>query len=120
MTTRIDYLSARFEAYCLNLNYHLKRLFGSEYEIDKHLPFSLQFSSITDSQAKQLNNFSDLPKNIEAYINSFDDIMTDEEFNDPHYSFRVLHVPKTANTKGKADCTSPLNDWTKLINQFSH
>src|SRR6185312_1412474 len=45
MTTRIDdYLSARFQACCLNYNHYIKKLFGKEYGIDKHLSFSLQFS----------------------------------------------------------------------------
>ena len=65
MTTRIDdYLSARFQACCLNYNHYIKKLFGEEFGIDRHLSFSLQFSSITDDHAKQLKEFSELPKNI--------------------------------------------------------
>ena len=49
MTTRIDdYLSARFQACCLNFNRYIKRLFGEDYGIDKHLSLSLQFSTIDD------------------------------------------------------------------------
>lgn len=104
MTTRIDdYLSARFQACCLNYNHYIKKLFGEEYGIDKHLAFSLQFSSISEDHAKQLKEFSELPKNIAAYINAFDDGVSDDEFNNPQYSYRVLYVPKTANTKGQAD-----------------
>ena len=29
--------------------------------------------------------------------------MTDEEFANPHYAYRILFVPKTANRKGQAD-----------------
>lgn len=104
MTTRIDdYLSARFQACCLNYNHYIKKLFGKEHGIDKYLSFSLQFSSITDDHAKQLREFSELPKNIAAYINAFDDEVSDEEFNNPQYSYRVLYVPKTVNSKGQAD-----------------
>ncbi len=104
MTTRIDdYLSARFQACCLNYNHYIKKLFGDTYGIDKHLSFSLQFSSITEEHAKQLKEFSELPKNIAAYINDFDEAVSDDEFNNPQYSYRVLYVPKTANTKGQAD-----------------
>ena len=46
---------------------------------------------------------TELPKNIASYINAFDDTISDDEFNNPQYSYRVLYVPKTANTKGQAD-----------------
>jgi len=104
MTTRLDdFLSARFQACCLNYNHYIKKLFGEENGIDKYLAFSLQFSSITEEHAKQLKEFSELPKNIAAYINAFDDEISDEVFNNPQYSYRVLYVPKTTNTKGQAD-----------------
>lgn len=104
MTTRIDdYLSARFQACCLNFNQYIKQLFGPEMGIDKHLSFSLQFSSISEPEVKQLQQYSDLPKNISSYITNFDDSITDEEFNDPRYAYRVLYIPKTVNRKGQAD-----------------
>lgn len=104
MTTSIDdYLSARFQACCLNFNSYIKNLFGDDYGIDKHLSFSLQFSSISEAHAKQLKEFSELPKNIASYINAFDDEISDDEFNNPKYSYRVLYVQKTANSKGQAD-----------------
>ncbi|MGP8214008.1 MAG: DUF3644 domain-containing protein [Bacteroidia bacterium] len=104
MTTRIDdYLSARFQACCLNYNYYIKKMFGEEHGIDKHLSFSLQFSSITDDHAKQLKEFTDLPENIASYIIAFDNKLSDEEFNHPQYSYRVLYVPKVVNNKGQAD-----------------
>src|SRR5690606_79238 len=96
-------LSARFQACCLNYNHYIKKLFGDEFGIDKHLSFSLQFSSISDEHAKQLNEFSELPQNIGSFINDFDNSVSDEEFNNPQYSYRVLYVPKTANRKGQAD-----------------
>ncbi|MDR4505136.1 MAG: DUF3644 domain-containing protein [Candidatus Scalindua sp.] len=104
MTTRIDdYLSARFQACCLNYNKYVKRLFGEDYGIDKYLSFSIQFSSITEDHAKQLKEFSELPQNIAAYINDFDNSISEEVFNNPQYSYRVLYVPRTANRKGQAD-----------------
>jgi hypothetical protein len=104
MTTRIDdFLSARFQACCLNYNHYIKKLFGDEFGIDKHLSFSLQFSSISNDHAKQLNEFSELPQNIGSYINDFDNSVSDDEFNNPQYSYRLLYVPKTANRKGQAD-----------------
>ncbi len=104
MTTRIDdYLSARFQACCLNFNSYIKAFFGPDSGIDKFLSVSLQFSSISEPQVKELHKYSDLPENIASYISGFDDTMTDEEFNDPRYSYSVLFVPKNVNHKGQAD-----------------
>lgn len=104
MTSRLDeHLSARFQACCLNYNNLIKRLFGSEYGIDKHLSFSLQFSAINTDQLDALHGAEGLPPNIRAFINAFDSELTDAEFNDPRFAYRVLFVPKTANRKGQAD-----------------
>lgn len=104
MTSRIDdYLSARFQACCLNFNHYVKEFFGSDMGIDKHLSFSLQFSSIAEPEANQLQQYSDLPNNISSYITGFDDTISDDEFNDPRYAYRVLYIPKMVNKKGQAD-----------------
>lgn len=104
MTTWIDeLLSARFQACCLNYNQLIKSLFGEQQGIDKHLSFSLQFSSLNRDQVELLSKTQGLPEHIHAYISEFDDSLSDEEFNDPRFSYRVLFVPKMANRKGQAD-----------------
>ncbi|MGC1516738.1 MAG: DUF3644 domain-containing protein [Maribacter sp.] len=104
MTTKIDdYLSARFQACCLNYNEFIKSLFDEKLGIDKHLSFSLQFSSIDEAHANQLKEFKDLPKNIASFINNFDESISEVEYNDMRYSYRVLYVPKSVNHKGQAD-----------------
>lgn len=104
MTSNLDqHLSARFQACCLNYNDLIKDLFGSEFGIDKHLSFSLQFSSIGQDQVNLLKDASGLPSHIRAFINSFDEQLTDDEFNSPRFAYRVLFVSKTVNNKGQAD-----------------
>jgi hypothetical protein len=104
MTTNIDdYLSARFQACCLNYNTYIKHLLGKHYGIDKHLSFSLQFSSINTEQVQRLQAIDDLPANISSFITAFDQNLTDDQFNDVRYSYRVFYVPKIANHKGQAD-----------------
>lgn len=104
MTGRLDpTLSAKFQACCLNYNEYVKKLFGDKYGIDKHLAISLQFSSISQYQAKQLPRLSEVPAYISAFISDFEGQLSDEEFNSPHFAYRVLFVPKTANRKGQAD-----------------
>ncbi len=104
MTTRIDdILSARFQACCLNYNEYIKKLFGTDNGIEKHLSFSLQFSTISTEQKDLLEEHPGLPANIQGYIQDFDNGLSDEEFSNPHYAYRILFVPKTANRKGQAD-----------------
>lgn len=104
MTNRLDEcFSARFQACCLNYNEHIKEFFGDEYGIDKHLSFSLQFSSISRNQVDQLAAQQDLPANILGYVTDFDSSLSEEEYNHPRYAYRVLFIPKTANRKGQAD-----------------
>jgi len=104
MTTKIDdLLSARFQACCLNYNQYLKLLFPQQNGIEKYLSFSLQFSSLSEKQIDQLNDYKDLPKNIYSFIENYDKELPDNIFNDSKFSYRVLFVPKTANRKGQAD-----------------
>ena len=69
MTSRIDdILSARFQACCLNYNQYIKKLFGENFGIDRHLSFSLQFSTISIEQKNLLEEYRDLPPNIQCFI----------------------------------------------------
>jgi len=104
MTSRIDdFLSARFQACGLNYNEYVKMLFGADNGIEKHLSFSLQFSTISTEQKELLEQHPSLPANIQGYISGFDADLSDEEFSNLHYAYRVLFVQKTANRKGQAD-----------------
>jgi len=104
MTTRIDdFLSARFQACCINYNQYIRDFFGDKYGIDKHLSFSLQFSSLSEEQIESMAEIKVLPKHIEKFIQGFDGELTNDEFNSPQYAYRVLFVAKTANRKGQAD-----------------
>jgi len=104
MTTRIDdYVSARFQATCLNYNRCIKALFGEKHGIDQYQAFSLQLASIADEQIDMLRNAADLPPHICRYIEGFDGELTDAEFNDPRFAYRVLFISKSANRKGQAD-----------------
>lgn len=104
MTTRIDhYLSARFQACCLNYNTHIKKLFGVSYGIDQHLSFSLQFSTIQEEHAAQLREFTDLPSHIASFINGYDNALEQQVFDDIRYAYRVFYLPKATNVKGQAD-----------------
>lgn len=104
MTSRIDdLLSARFQACCLNYNHYIKHLFGDAQGIDKHLSFSLQFSTIKSEQKDMLADYPDLPAHIQSYVLDFDQALSSQEYESQRYAYRILFVPKTANRKGQAD-----------------
>jgi hypothetical protein len=104
MTTKIDpSFSAKFQACCLNYNEHIKEFFGDDHAIDKHLSFSLQFSSITREQAGQLESQPSLPAHIKSFVEGFEANLSEDQFNSPKFAYRVLFVAKTANRKGQAD-----------------
>lgn len=104
MTSRIDSsLSAKFQACCLNYNDYVKQLFGEQFGIDRHLAFSLQFSSISREQADTLPTVDEMPSHIKSFISGFETDLSVEEFNNPRFAYRVLFVAKTANHKGQAD-----------------
>ncbi len=104
MTSRLDAsMSAKFQACCLNYNHYIKALFGNEQGIDRHLAFSLQFSSISPDQADALPSSDTMPAHIKAFIDGFESNLSDVEYSDPKFAYRVLFVAKTTNRKGQAD-----------------
>lgn len=105
MTTRIDdALSARFQAACLNFNDLIKKLFGDEYGIDKHLSFSLQFTSLSDKQTQSMESYKDiLPAHIARFVEDYDGQLSVDEYNSQRYAYRVLFTQKTVNHPGQAD-----------------
>jgi hypothetical protein len=104
MTSKIDNaISGKFQACCINFDRFVITEFGSKYSIRDHLSVSLQFSSLSEPQIKQLQEMTDLPKNIESYIKDFDENLSDSIYKSPSYSYRVFFVEKTVNHKGQAD-----------------
>ena len=104
MTTRIDdQLSAKFQAAALNFNAAIKKLIDPRYSLDTEQAFSIQFSAITEETAKELLVQQDLPQHIQSYIVQFESGLTQEEFDDPRFSYRVAFVRKTTNSKTAAD-----------------
>lgn len=104
MTTRIDdQLSAKFQAAALNFNAEIKKLFGEKYSLDAEQAFSIQFSGIDEGSAKKLLAQTDLPQHIRSFVVQFENEMTQAEYDDPRFSYRVAFVRRTSNSKTSAD-----------------
>ena len=98
-----DMFGAKFQACCVNYKHYLEKLFGKNCLTHSFPDFSLQFSSIDHDQIKSAPPGGKLPKNIYEFVRDFESGLSEEEFNSPRYSYRILFVPKTANSRGQAD-----------------
>jgi hypothetical protein len=93
MTSRIDdQLSAKFMACALNFNSAIKKLFDKRYSLEKQQAFSIQFSSIDDTTAKALLNEVEFPQHIKSFVVQFENEKTQEDFDDPRFSYRLALV----------------------------
>jgi hypothetical protein len=122
MTQRIDQaLSAKLQACCLNFNRVLTQLFGERLRLDRELSVALQFVTFSFDQNKALIKEQTLPTNVQAAQKAIEDELTEEEFNDPRYAFRVAFVQKTVSNKGTADQVvefiKPDSEEAKAINR---
>ena len=102
MTNKIDdFISAKFQACCINYNKALKELFGTSSGIDKTIPIALQLFSFGEDQINQIKNIPDFPKNVIEFVSSFEDGLTTED--DARYSYKVIYLRDNVNRKNQAD-----------------
>jgi len=102
MTSRIDnFISAKFQACCINYNEYSKKLFGKSKGLDKTIPVALQLFSFGESQINQLKDIKDVPKNLIDFISDYENGV--QSIGDPRYSYRVIYVRDNVNHEGQAD-----------------
>jgi hypothetical protein len=104
MTVSLDnYLSGRYQACAMNYNYYLKYLFGEYHGLDNCLTYSLQFLELTEEQILGVESEANVPQRLRSYIAKFDQSLTQEEFENPRYSYKLIFVRKLVNRPGQAD-----------------
>ncbi|MDP2919869.1 MAG: DUF3644 domain-containing protein [Dehalococcoidia bacterium] len=104
MTTELDnYLSGRYQASVLNFNEYLKKLFGEKHGLDHLMTYSIQFVELDIEQVKKRTDTGKTPNRVLKYISEFDKGLTEKEFNDPHFSYRLVFRRKLVNRPGQAD-----------------
>lgn len=94
--------TGRYIACCLNYERELTRLFGLKYSLASHLSYALQLRDITSPQYDE-ENASLLPSNVAKYISQFDAELPAEDYQHPHFSYRLLFVRKLTSKQGQAD-----------------
>ncbi len=95
-------LTGKYVACCLNYEREISQLFGSQYSVAPHMSYALQLRALT-SPAKSEEDVDLLPTNVAEYIAQFDAKLPLEEYQHPHFSYRLLFVPKLAKTPSQTD-----------------
>jgi hypothetical protein len=90
-------------ACALNFNSAIKKLFGNKYSLEKEQAFSIQFTSIDEGTARALMAEPELPQHIKSYVMQFEAELSQEEYDDPRFSYRVAFVKKITNSRNAAD-----------------
>lgn len=104
MTRSLDaYLSGRYQACALNYNEYLKKLFGQRLGIDQQLAYSIQFMELTEEQVSGPRPEAAIPERLRAFVAEFDGALTNDEYNSPKYSYRLIFKQKLVNRPGQAD-----------------
>jgi len=122
MTLKLDeYVSGKYQACILNYNLYLSSLFGTKHSLENNLSYSLQFIELSEEQILGAKPETEIPHNLKAYIVEFDSSLSEEEFNSPCYSYRMLFSRKLVNRPGQADKVvefiNPNSDLAKTIDK---
>lgn len=97
-----SYLSARYQACCMNFSDYLQSLSDGKFEIQGHVSYSIQLGRFDHEQAAASHGSPLLP-NVQAYIARFDEALSEERFNSPRFAYRLVFTRKLVNHVGQAD-----------------
>lgn len=98
-----DALQAKIQANALNFLKYVKDKFGTKYDFSHDLAFAIQLQALTLQAPNALKGTTPVANAVAAVNALLEAPMTQAEFNDPAYSFRVYVVPKVTNNAKKAD-----------------
>lgn len=98
-----DALQAKIQANALNFLKYTKEKFGTKYDFSHDLAFAIQLQALTLQSPNALKGTTPVAKAVAAVNALLEAPMTQAQFNDPAYSFRVYVVPKVTNNAKKAD-----------------
>ncbi len=104
MSDNIDrFIEPKLQACALNFETALATWFGQQCSIAEDLAFAIQFTEISLQSNTSIVGARGLPDVITTVNKLIENSMSDAEYNDPRYSYRVFVAPRTVNNRGKAD-----------------
>jgi hypothetical protein len=97
-----EQFAGRYLACCLNYERAITQLFGERFGLGNQLTFTLHFRDLTVVPlASEVSK--PMPNNVAKYVQVFDAAVPEEEFQSPHFSYRLIFVRKLTNNRGQAD-----------------
>lgn len=104
MSDNIDqFIKSKLQACALNFETALIKWFGQQCSIAEDLAFAIQFAEISLQGNTEIVGTKQLPDVITTVNKLIEDDMSDTDYNDPRYSYRVYVAPRTVNNRSKAD-----------------
>jgi hypothetical protein len=97
-----EHLTGRYLACCLNYERIICSLFDSRHSLSSEMAMALQFRDLT-AVAEPTEAPNPLPANVARYIQEFDASIPDDEFQSPHFSYRLLFTRRLTSKAGQAD-----------------
>jgi hypothetical protein len=95
-----DHMSGRYLACAMNFDYWLTTMFGEQHSLGRTVAMALQFRDIRPTDSRDVVR---LPAPISRYIEKFEGGMTQDEFDDPRFAYRLIFTRKVVSKKGQAD-----------------
>lgn len=95
-------LAGRYLACCLNYERTINELFGPEYSLSSEMAIALHFRDLTAVPESEEAPHP-LPANVARYVQEFEASLPEEEFQSPHFSYRLLFIRKLTSKPGQAD-----------------
>ena len=94
--------SGHYFACCLNYERYVCELFGERYSLGEAAAFTLQFRDFTAAGSASQEP-EPLPSSIAKYIQEFNEDLSEEDLQSPHFRRRFLFVPVTTGKAAQAD-----------------
>lgn len=105
------------ECQSLLFNYEtlLTEFFGEEYAINESLAFSLQFSFLRSSRQLKASKklLSKEMVNIKKFVSNYRSSLSEEIFNSPEFSIKLIQIPKVSNTN-RNDLAVEFVNWNQI------
>ena len=94
--------TGKYVACLLNYEREITRLFGIRYTVAPNMWYALQLRDLA-SPPQSDEDATPLPSNIAKYINQFESELPSDQYQHPHFSYRIIFVRKLTNNRSQAD-----------------
>lgn len=96
-------VQSKIQACALNFLRYAKTNFGDKFDFSHDLAFTIQLQALTLKSPNLLKGEGAVAKSVAAVNATLETAMSNADYNDPDYAFRVYVVPKVTNNSKKAD-----------------